>query len=78
MTAPLQVVSAHLRSAAPTMRFVWHGPPGSGFGELSFYLDEDGDWHCDSETLGREFTEQVFSRWLEKVIFDGEPPSEGA
>lgn len=57
-----------LRSGAPTMAWAWRGP--DGWGEMSFYLDEDGQWHCDAEGCDPAFVKEVIGCWLETVVFD--------
>jgi hypothetical protein len=44
--------------------------PGIGFGEFVFYKDEDGNIHCDSETMSKEFLKKIFARFIDEVIFD--------
>jgi hypothetical protein len=43
---------------------------GSGFGQMYFYVADDGKLHVDSECMGRHFVRSVLLRLADEVIID--------
>ena len=44
--------------------------PGTGWGEFTFYKDEDGGIHCDNECMSKEFVKKIMNRFIDEIIFD--------
>lgn len=45
------------------------GYPGIGFGELTFWLADDG-WHADTECMGPDFCAAAMEAWVRSVVKD--------
>lgn len=43
---------------------------GTGFGQMSFYIGEDGKLHVDSECMGRHFIRSVLLRLADELVID--------
>ena len=41
-----------------------------GFGHITFYKTENGEWEVDDEYMGMDFVRLVVNKWLESVVCD--------
>jgi len=47
------------------------GEPGKGWGEITFYYDDNFNIKCDSETMSKEFVLQKLTELVEQAYDNG-------
>jgi hypothetical protein len=61
------VTRANIGFANETTIVIAWGTVSAGFGELTLYRDDCGDWLCDSECMGQEFVRSVLARLADTI-----------